>query len=138
MIRRRAYRILQDALDRQAAVALIGPRQGGKTTLAHAIGEGTDALYLDLESRADRNKLADARLFLEGYEGRRVILDETHRVPELFRELRGLIDQGRRRGKRNGRYLILGSASMDLLRQSGETSRVTPKPANEGHLKTGQ
>lgn len=121
MIRRRAYRTVRDALARQAAVALIGPRQVGKTTLAHEIAGATDALYLDLESRADREKLADPALFLEPYEDRLVILDEIHRVPELFQELRGLIDQGRRRGKRTGRFLILGSASMDLLRQSGES-----------------
>ena len=102
-------------------MALIGPRQVGKTTLAHSIGEGADALYLDLESRVDHDKLAEPELFLKGYEDRLVILDEIHRVPELFQELRGLIDQGRRRGKRTGRFLVLGSASMDLLRQSGES-----------------
>ncbi|MEQ9104998.1 MAG: ATP-binding protein [Rhodothermales bacterium] len=106
---------------RQAAVALIGPRQVGKTTLAHEIGDETGALYLDLEARADRDKLADPALFLRAYADRLVILDEIHRVPELFQELRGLIDEGRRTGKRNGRFLILGSASMDLLRQSGES-----------------
>ena len=100
---------------------MIGPRQVGKTTLAQEIGEKTDALYLDLETRADRDKLADPALFLRDYRDRLVILDEIHRVPELFQELRGLIDQGRRRGKRTGRFLILGSASMDLLRQSGES-----------------
>jgi predicted AAA+ superfamily ATPase len=76
---------------------------------------------LDLESRADRNKLTDPALFLREYEDRLVILDEIHRAPELFQELRGLIDQGRRRGKRSGRFLTLGSASMDLLKQSGES-----------------
>lgn len=121
MIRRRAYRTVESALGRQAAVALIGPRQVGKTTLAHEIAGDSDALYLDLEARADRDKLADPALFLREYEDRLVILDEIHRVPELFRELRGLIDQGRRRGKRTRRFLILGSASIDLLRQSGET-----------------
>lgn len=100
---------------------MIGPRQVGKTTLAHEIAEGTDALYLDLESRADRDKLTEPALFLREYEERLVILDEIHRAPELFRELRGLIDQGRRRGRRTGRFLILGSASVDLLRQSGES-----------------
>lgn len=121
MISRRAYQTVQDALARQAAVVLIGPRQVGKTTLAHAIIDGTEALYLDLESRVDRDKLTDPRLFLKEYEDRLVILDEIHRVPELFQELRGLIDEGRRHGKRMGRFLILGSASMDLLRQSGES-----------------
>lgn len=102
-------------------MALLGPRQVGKTTLAFAITEGTDALYLDLEAREDRAKLNDPALFLRAYEDRLVVLDEIHRMPELFQPLRGLIDQGRRRGRRNGRFLILGSASIDLLRQSGET-----------------
>lgn len=121
MITRRAHKLVEQALARQAAVALIGPRQVGKTTLALQIGENGNALYLDLESRADRSKLADPVLFLQAYENRLVILDEIHRVPELFQELRGLIDQGRRRGHRTGRFLLLGSASMDLLRQSGES-----------------
>jgi predicted AAA+ superfamily ATPase len=121
MIRRRAYSRIRQALDRHAAVALIGPRQVGKTTLALEIGETENALYLDLESRTDRSKLAEPALFLQRYEDRLVILDEIHRVPELFQELRGLIDQGRRRGRRTGRFLVLGSASIDLLRQSGES-----------------
>ena len=93
----------------------------GKTTLALALAEECDALYLDLESRADRDKLSDPELFLRGFEDCLVILDEIHRVPELFPSLRSLIDQGRRRGRRTGRFLILGSASIDLLRQSGES-----------------
>jgi len=121
MIRRRAYRAVLNALGRQAAVALIGPRQAGKTTLALALAEGSDALYLDLEARADRDRLSDPALYLGEHEDRLVILDEIHRTPELFRELRGLIDRGRRRGKRTRRFLILGSASVDLLRQSGES-----------------
>ena len=110
-----------EALNRQAAVALIGPRQVGKTTLAHMIAESHEALYLDLESRTDRAKIADPVLFLQQYEDRLVILDEIHRTPELFQELRGLIDRARRRGRRMGHFLILGSASVDLLRQSGES-----------------
>jgi predicted AAA+ superfamily ATPase len=121
MIPRRALRMVQDALNRQAAVGLLGPRQVGKTTLAFAIADGTGALYLDLEAREDREKLHDPVLFLRSYEDRLVILDEIHRAPELFQALRGLIDQGRRRGHRYGRFLILGSASIDLLRQSGES-----------------
>ena len=78
-------------------------------------------MYLDLESSVDRAKLVDARLFLAEHQGRLVVLDEVHRAPGLFPELRGLIDQGRRRGNRTGLFLILGSASMDLLKQSGET-----------------
>lgn len=110
-----------EALGYQAAVAIIGPRQVGKTTLALDIGEERGALYLDLESRTDRQKLSDPALFLRHYENRLVILDEIHRVPGLFQDLRGVIDSGRRRGIRTGRFLILGSASMDLLRQSSES-----------------
>ena len=121
MIRRRSNQNVLNALGRQAAVVLLGARQVGKTTLALDIAENADAVYLDLESRADREKLAEPALYLDEYEDRLVILDEIHRVPELFQELRGLIDRGRRRGKRTGRFLVLGSASLDLLRQSGES-----------------
>ena len=121
MIGRRIKQQVTGALDRQAAVALIGPRQVGKTTLAQEIGEERRALYLDLEDSDDREKLSNAALFLKQYEDRLVVLDEIHRVPELFQTLRGIIDQGRRKGKRTGRFLILGSASIDLLRQSGES-----------------
>ena len=121
MIRRRSYQNVVNALGRQAAVALLGARQVGKTTLALEVAEGSNAVYLDLESHADRVKIADPALYLDEYEDRLVILDEIHRVPELFQELRGLIDRGRRRGRRTGRFLVLGSASLDLLRQSGES-----------------
>ena len=112
---------VERALNRQAAVALIGPRQVGKTTLALEIARSRDALYLDLEDRDDRNRLAEPALFLDNVADRLVILDEIHRMPELFQTLRGVIDRGRRRGKGRGRFLILGSASIELLRQSGET-----------------
>lgn len=121
MIRRHVHSTVKEALGRQAVVALIGPRQVGKTTLALEVTGKTDALYLDLETRTDRAKLADPALFLKPYEDRLVILDEIHRVPELFSELRGLIDQGKRRGRRTGRFLILGSASIGLLRQARES-----------------
>ena len=68
MIPRRILNSVQQALARQAAVALIGPRQVGKTTLAFTIAEDTEALYLDLENSADLKKLADPALFLSGYE----------------------------------------------------------------------
>ena len=112
---------VEGALRRQAAVALIGPRQVGKTTLALEIGNLRDALYLDLEDSDDRSRLDNPVLFLENAEDRLVILDEIHRVPELFQALRGVIDSGRRKQKGKGRFLILGSASLDRLRQSGET-----------------
>ena len=127
MIPRRALGQVRQALAQQAAVALIGPRQVGKTTLAFAIADASPSLYLDLESREDREKLSSPALFLGAYADRLVILDEIHRVPELFQELRGLIDQGRRQGRRAGRFLILGSAAIDLPRQSGESlaGRIT-------------
>jgi predicted AAA+ superfamily ATPase len=113
---------IENSLSEQAAVAIIGPRQVGKTTLARAIADGRPgSLYLDLESREDRDKLAEPALFLRQYENRLVVLDEIHRVPELFSSLRGIIDRGRRAGHGKGRFLILGSASIDLLRQSGES-----------------
>lgn len=121
MIPRRVLSIVKQALDRQAAVALLGPRQVGKTTLALAMAEEMASLYLDLEAPDDRAKLTDPALFLRPLQDRLVILDEVHRVPELFQPLRGLIDEGRRQGHATGRFLILGSASMDLLRQSGES-----------------
>jgi hypothetical protein len=100
------------------AVALLGPRQVGKTTLAQVVGARTKSVYLDLESPIDREKLADTVSYLSLHEDELVIVDEVQRMPELFTTLRGLIDQGRRRGKKSGRFLLLGSASVDLLRQS--------------------
>ncbi|WP_183929531.1 ATP-binding protein [Rhizobium mongolense] len=102
-------------------VALLGPRQVGKKPLALEVGEQRPSIYLDLESDADRAKLAESELYLAGHEDKLVILDEVHRVPDLFQNLRGLIDRGRRKGLRSGRFLLLGSASMDLLRPSGES-----------------
>lgn len=112
---------VQNALRRQAAVALIGPRQVGKTTLALSIGEAVESIYLDLEDPDHRARLDNPVLFLDRVEDKLVILDEIHRVPDLFPTLRGVIDRGRRKGKGKGRFLILGSASLDLLRQSGES-----------------
>lgn len=121
MIERRITTELFDLLDSTAAVALIGPRQVGKTTLAMTIAEQRPAIYLDLESDADRARLAEPELYLAEHQDKLVILDEVHRLPNLFQNLRGLIDRGRRSGRKTGRFLLLGSASIDLLRQSGET-----------------
>lgn len=112
---------LIDALGHQAAVGLLGPRQVGKTTLAHAIMDGRPSVYLDLELSSNRNRLSDPELYLRSQSDKLVVLDEIHLAPEIFRTLRALIDEGRREGHRSGRFLILGSASIDLLRQSGET-----------------
>ncbi len=121
MIERRLQSRLTDLIGEYPAVALLGPRQAGKTTLALEVAKRYPTVYLDLESPADRAKLSDTELYLADHIDRLVILDEVHRVPELFQSLRGIIDRGRRQGKRAGRFLLLGSASVELLKQSGET-----------------
>ena len=117
LIARRSSEELQNLLAEYPAVALIGPRQVGKTTLALEIGERMDSVYLDLESPADRERLSDPELYLAGHEKRLVIVDEVHRAPRLLQSLRDLIDHGRG----TGRFLLLGSDSIDLLRRSGDT-----------------
>ncbi len=123
MIDRHLISSLQDRLAYSPAVALLGPRQVGKTTLALAMGDriSRPTLYLDLESARDRAKLEQAELYLGDHLDKLVILDEVHRVPGLFPLLRGLIDRARRAGREAGMYLLLGSASLDLLKQAGET-----------------
>ena len=121
MIERFITSRLNQALGRQASVALIGPRQAGKTTLARAIGDSRPSVYLDLEAERDRARLADPADFLMRHANELVILDEIHRMPALFEALRGVIDEGRRAGNRTGRLLMLGSAAIDLLRQSSES-----------------
>jgi predicted AAA+ superfamily ATPase len=122
MIPRRAFELVTEALGRSPAVALLGPRQVGKTTLASAIAAAAPgSVYLDLERAADLARLTDADAFLGPLAGRLVVIDEVHRAPRLFEELRGLIDRRRRAGHRNGQFLLLGSASLDLLKQSSET-----------------
>jgi predicted AAA+ superfamily ATPase len=118
MIPRYVQASVKQALTHEAAVALIGPRQVGKTTLALQIAGERPAVYLDLESRGDQGKLDDAEAYLRQHANKLVILDEIHRVPALFDSLRGLIDEGRRQGQAHGRFLLLGSASIDLMRQS--------------------
>lgn len=121
MLARRAHATILRALDRQPAVALLGPRQCGKTTLARTIARTTDSVYLDLGDPGQAARLAEPRTFLALHERRLVVLDEVRHAPELFPALRGIIDDGRLQGLTRGRFLILGSASLRLLRQSGET-----------------
>jgi uncharacterized protein len=125
VIQRNAKARLFELLGRFPAVALLGPRQVGKTTLALSLTEGQTSgippVYLDLELASDRAKLADPELYLTEHEDRLVILDEIHRFPGIFQTLRGLIDRRRRKGKRTGQFLLLGSASINLLQQSAET-----------------
>lgn len=121
MFSRQILPLLTEEIQNSPAVALLGPRQSGKTTLALEAAKNTPSIYLDLESERDRAKLAQPELYLSDHLDKLVILDEVHRAPSLFPVLRGLIDQARRAGKRAGQYLLLGSASLDLLQQSGET-----------------
>jgi hypothetical protein len=121
MFERHLDPLLLDELQHNPAVALLGPRQVGKTTLALEAARSRPSLYLDLESERDRAKLAQPELYLAGHLDKLVILDEVHRTPQLFPVLRGLIDQARRQKRRTGLYLLLGSAALDLLKQSGES-----------------
>jgi uncharacterized protein len=121
MLPRRLSARLNQLLSHFPAVVLLGPRQVGKTTLALEIGATRPSVYLDLEDEDERAKLSNPVRYFADHEKYLVILDEVHRVPELFQRLRGVIDRGRRQGKENGRFLLLGSAAMDLLRQSGES-----------------
>ena len=123
MIPRQTLTQLQEKLQQAPAVVLLGPRQVGKTTLALEAARTwpTPSIYLDLERPADRLKLDDADGFLRAQGDKLVILDEIHRLPGLFEVLRGIIDERRRAGQRFGQFLLLGSASLDLMQQSSET-----------------
>jgi predicted AAA+ superfamily ATPase len=121
MIPRRVASELTSLLDQGPAIVLTGPRQVGKTTLALNIARPRAAVYLDLESEPDRARLAEPQLYFSDHAEELVILDEVQRVPQIFETLRGVIDQGRREGLSNGRFLLLGSAAVDLLAQSSET-----------------
>lgn len=121
MLNRRLLPKLIEALGEVPSVALLGPRQVGKTTLALEIAAKRPSVYLDMESDADRSKLAEPELYLGQHADKLIILDEIQRTPQLFQSLRGLIDKGRRSGNGKGRFLVLGSASIDLLKQSSET-----------------
>lgn len=109
------------SLNNFPVTAILGPRQCGKSTLAkHLISDFTDtskAVYLDLERPSDLQKLDDAEWFLSHQKGKLICLDEIQRVPELFPVLRSIADEN----GTNGQFLILGSASLDLIRQSSET-----------------
>jgi len=121
MYTRQTHEFVQSALENQAAVVLLGPRQVGKTTLALGIASEQPSVYLDLEREADRQILTEPDLYLDEQAGKLVILDEVQQMPGLFKSLRGQIDQRRRAGFRAGQFLLLGSASNVLLQQSAES-----------------
>ena len=122
MFPRNAKQNVVRSLAEAPAVVVLGPRQVGKTTLARDIAaDAPDCLYLDLEDPRDAARLADPAKYLDAQTGRLVVLDEIQRLPGLFRVLRGQIDQRRREGRRSGQFLLLGSASDALMRQSSES-----------------
>lgn len=117
MIDRPAYlKQLSTAVKRSPVTALLGPRQAGKTTLARMFAQDKQATHFDLESQPDRQRLQNPELVLGALEGL-VVLDEIQAMPELFNVLRVLVD----RPERRARFLILGSASPDIVKNISET-----------------
>jgi len=108
-------------LKKNPAVVLIGPRQVGKTTLALEVGKQIGAIYIDLERPRDLAKITDFEEFCQNNNDQLIILDEIQRAPEFFPMLRGIIDERRRDGKKTAQFLLLGSASIELLKQSSES-----------------
>jgi predicted AAA+ superfamily ATPase len=127
MIKRRLEFQVREALKRSPSVALLGPRQVGKTTIALNISETTPSVYLDLERRIDLQKGQDIEGFQAENHDKLIVLDEVQRLPEIFATLRGVIDRERRKGNKAGQFLFLGSASIELLQQSSESlaGRIT-------------
>jgi len=118
MLQRKLLAVLRSRLALQPAAVLLGPRQVGKTTLARVLAaEFPGAVILDLERESDRARLAQPEAFFTRHRDQLVVLDEVQAVPEIFTALRPEIDADRR----PGRFLLLGSASGHLLRQSSES-----------------
>jgi len=127
MLERQITERLQATIAQVPAVALLGARQVGKTTLAKTIAKDIDSIYLDLEAPEDLLKLSDPSSFLSGHADKLVILDEIQRSPELFLVLRGLIDKSREQGRRAAQFLLLGSASI----MPGKVNPVIPEMVNQ-------
>lgn len=118
MIARNLEPLLLEKLKRSPAIAILGPRQVGKTTLAKRLkSDGIDSLYLDMENPNDQNKLQDAFSYLTLHENSRIIIDEIQLMPSLFAVLRPLIDAKRSAG----RFILLGSASPVLVKGVSES-----------------
>lgn len=117
-IERHQTSFIENRLSRMPVVAILGPRQCGKTTLArHLVDRMGNSRYLDLESSRDLRKLDDPEAFFEDNRDKLICLDEIQRRPDLFTSLRSIVD----RHDSNGQVLILGSASPELMKQSSET-----------------
>ncbi len=114
---------VRDRLGTSPAVVLHGPRQVGKTTLARRIAADWPggATYLDLERPADQLRLADADAYLRDQRGKLVVIDEIQHAPDLFKTLRGIIDERRAAGDRHGHFLLLCSAALELMHQASES-----------------
>lgn len=122
MIERTLMPHLLEALQHQPAVVLLGARQVGKTTLAHQLLSTHQVIYLDLEDYVQREGvMQNPKLFCEQHKHELVIFDEIQNTPALFPVLRGIIDQRRREGRDSGQFLLLGSASIELMKQAGES-----------------
>jgi predicted AAA+ superfamily ATPase len=123
MIKRNLENQLLKAMETMPVVALLGPRQVGKTTLALEIAKiiSKESTYLDLELDTDLAKLSDAEAYLSRFQNKLLIIDEVQRQPNLFPLLRGLVDRRKRAGEKAGQFLLLDSASRDLLQHSSET-----------------
>ncbi len=120
MIKRTIHRVIEGSLKKFPVVGILGSRQTGKTTLAKAIQEGRSSpktIYLDLELPSDLNKLKDPELYLQQYSNALVVIDEIQRMPSLFPVIRAMVDKNRI----NGRFLILGSASPELIKHASES-----------------
>lgn len=121
MITRRLETKLKETLQWSSSVALVGPRQIGKTTLAKNISLKTPSIYLDLEDSNELKKAQDITALHTENSNKLIILDEVQRLPEVFTQLRGIIDRERRKEHREGLFLFLGSASLDLMQQTSES-----------------
>ena len=123
MIKRSLEHEIMQALNSMPATALLGPRQVGKTTLALEIAENhrKPTIYLDLERDSHLARLDDAENYLNRCNNQLLIIDEVQRKPGIFPLLRSVIDSRIRNGERTAQFLVLGSTSRDLLRQSSET-----------------
>ena len=144
MIQRILEEKLIDSLKNMPVVVILGPRQVGKTTLAlDLVKTALDKPfhYLDLELNSDLAKLDDAESYLKRFESQLLVIDEVQRKPDLFPVIRALVDLRKRNGERAGHFLLLGSASRDLLQQSSESLagrirylELNPFSANELNL----
>ncbi len=121
MINRNRKKEILARLKHNASVVLIGPRQIGKSTLAREIAKTKDALYLDLDNPKNRSRAREISLLVEQNPKRLIILDEIQHTPEIFSEIRGIIDENRRNGHENGQFLFLGSSSLDLQKQTSQS-----------------